>query len=144
MGAAEDVGTDELCTGEVRRVSVNNAGSFVLSIIFYALDHRLFVFILFDCFSRNLCFFYTTRVFDFYLILLRLQYHNQTSCRFLVSVFCNETRTMACYACRAGLDHHPFGWMPRFSPLRYFHWLAHLCELQLEYLHTLLPYPPQW
>ena len=57
MGAAEDVGTDELCTGEVRRVSVNNAGSFVLSIIFYALDHRLFVFILFDCFSRDLCFF---------------------------------------------------------------------------------------
>jgi hypothetical protein len=57
MGAAGDLGMDEGRTGKVRRVSVNSAGSFVLfSCIFYGLEHCLFVFILFDCFFRNLGF----------------------------------------------------------------------------------------
>jgi hypothetical protein len=140
MGAAGDVGMDELRTGKVSRVSVNSAGSFVRSFVYLRSSpfHFYFVRLLLVIFV----FFCTTRVFDFYLILLALQHHNQTPRCFLVSIFCNETRTTACYACRAGLDHDLFGWMPRFSPLRHFHWLAHLHELQLECLLTLLPYPP--
>ena len=46
MGAAGEVGMDEGRIGNVRRVSANSAGSFILfSCIFYGLDHCLFVFI---------------------------------------------------------------------------------------------------
>jgi hypothetical protein len=88
MGAAGEVGMDEGRTGKVRRVSVNSAGSFIpFSCIFYGLDHCLLVFILFDCFFRNLGFFYATIVFECFLILLRLQHYNRTPYRSLVS--CN-------------------------------------------------------
>jgi hypothetical protein len=61
--------------------------------MFYVLDHCLFVFILFNCFSHNLGFsFIQLASYGFFLILLHLQHHNQTSYSSLVSSnFCNET-----------------------------------------------------
>lgn len=70
MDAAGKVGMDEGRTDKACRVSVNSAGLFIrFPFIFYVLDKCLFVFTLFDCFSRNLSFSFiplaSSNVFSF-------------------------------------------------------------------------------
>lgn len=107
MGAAGEVGMDEGRTGNVRRVSANSAGSFILfSCIFYGLDHCLFVFIFSFVILLFLLYNYRLWIFSHSTAFTALQSNSLPRPRLLQ--FCNKNHTTAHYARCVSLDHDPF------------------------------------